>query len=91
MLLVQWLREAEDDLVEIVSFITEHDDAAAQRLKDAIESTASRIPEHPYLYRPGVVPGTREIVVHPNYIVVYRITSACVEIVNVLHARQEYP
>ncbi|WP_408949778.1 hypothetical protein [Limnobaculum xujianqingii] len=28
--------------------------------------------------------------VHPNYIVVYRVTS-CVEIISVLHARQEYP
>ncbi|MDR3479921.1 MAG: type II toxin-antitoxin system RelE/ParE family toxin [Burkholderiaceae bacterium] len=91
MLLVQWLREAEDDLVEIVSFIADRDEIAAQRLKDAIEFAASRVPEHPYLYRLGVVPGTREIVVHPNYIVVYRIASTCVEIVNVVHARQEYP
>ncbi|MFS8173772.1 addiction module toxin RelE [Vreelandella titanicae] len=29
--------------------------------------------------------------VHPNYIVVYRLAAGCIEIVNVLYARQEYP
>ena len=43
-----------------------------------------------YLYRHGRVSGTREMVVHPNYIVVYRVTHV-VEILNVLHSRQEYP
>lgn len=35
--------------------------------------------------------GTREIVIHPNYIVVYRVELACVRVGGVLHARQEYP
>jgi plasmid stabilization system protein ParE len=37
------------------------------------------------------VPGTREAVVHPNYILVYRVTADAVEIVNLVHARREYP
>jgi plasmid stabilization system protein ParE len=37
------------------------------------------------------VEGTREAVVHPNYIIVYRVTTDAVEIVSVVHARQEYP
>ncbi|WP_372585963.1 MULTISPECIES: hypothetical protein [Serratia] len=31
------------------------------------------------------------MVVHPNYIVVYRVLAAHIEIAGVLHARQEYP
>lgn len=45
----------------------------------------------PYLYRVGELPGTREIVAHPNYVVVYRVAVNRVDTVNVLHARQEYP
>lgn len=33
---------------------------------------------------------TREIIAHPNYLVVYQITDR-IEIVSILHARQEYP
>ncbi|GBL53588.1 hypothetical protein PCLA_01f0743 [Pseudomonas citronellolis] len=47
--------------------------------------------QHPYLYRHGRVPGTREVVVHPNYILVYRIDAECIEVISVLHSRQEYP
>ncbi|MHB1737256.1 MAG: type II toxin-antitoxin system RelE/ParE family toxin [Acidithiobacillus sp.] len=37
------------------------------------------------------MPGLREIVAHPNYIVLYRVTATCIEIVNVVHARREFP
>ena len=56
-----------------------------------IEAAVLPAAEHPYLYRTGRVPGTREIVAHPNYIVVYRVTAERIEVVRVLHARQEYP
>ena len=46
----------------------------------------------PYLYRiSDRVPGLREIVAHPNYLVLYRVTATCIEIVNVVHARREFP
>lgn len=44
----------------------------------------------PYGFKHGRLSGTREMVVHPNYLVVYRVTER-VEIVMVLHTRQEYP
>ena len=37
------------------------------------------------------VAGTREAVVHPNYILVYRVTGEAVEIVRLVHSRQQYP
>jgi plasmid stabilization system protein ParE len=60
-------------------------------LLGAIEACAEALPAHPYIYRPGRAPGTREAVVHPNYILVYRVTAEAVEIVNLVHARQQYP
>jgi len=35
-------------------------------------------------------PGTREAIVHPNYILVYRVGET-IDILAVLHARQQYP
>ena len=35
--------------------------------------------------------GTREIVVRPNYVVIYQVTHDAVEVLRVLHAAQEWP
>ncbi len=45
----------------------------------------------PYLFRLGRVPDTREHVVHPNYIVVYQVGDEVIDILRVLHSRQQYP
>lgn len=91
MLPVQWLAKARANLATIIEYIAERNDIAATELQDDIERAASQLPQHPYLYRPGRVAGTREIVVHPNYVVVYRVRPTAIEIVNVLHSRQKYP
>jgi toxin ParE1/3/4 len=43
------------------------------------------------MFRSGRIPGTREALVHPNYILNYRVTAEAVEIVALVHARQQYP
>ncbi|WP_067733144.1 type II toxin-antitoxin system RelE/ParE family toxin [Novosphingobium naphthalenivorans] len=91
MLSLLWRESARRDLRQIIGYIAERDVQAAIRLADAIEACAERLPDHPFLYRPGRVAGTREAVVHPNYILVYRVTASAVEVVSVVHARQQYP
>jgi toxin ParE1/3/4 len=88
---IVWRSGASADLVEIISYIAERNPQAAAKLKAAIEDAVVPLAEHPYLYRPGRVSGTREIVVHPNYIVVYQVGLEQIEVVAVLHARQQYP
>ena len=75
MLTLVWRASALDDLENVITFIAERDVSAAERLQAAIEGCAERLPEHPFMFRPGGVPGTREAVVHPNYILVYRVTT----------------
>ncbi|EHJ93431.1 hypothetical protein KUC_0378 [Vreelandella boliviensis LC1] len=38
----------------------------------------------------GRWPGTREIVAHPNFIVVYQVADR-IEAISVVHSRQNYP
>lgn len=87
---LRWRLEAEDDLVRLTTYIADRNPAAADRLGNMIRHTADRLPDHPLIHRPGRVPGTREAIVHPNYILVYRVAEA-IEILAVLHARQQYP
>ncbi len=91
MLRLVWRPKARRDLLDIAAFIRQRNPLAAQRMSAQIRDAAERLPEHPYVHRPGRVPGTREAVVHPNYIVIYRVLADSVEVLTVIHARQEYP
>ncbi|EXI66552.1 MAG: addiction module toxin, RelE/StbE family [Candidatus Accumulibacter adjunctus] len=75
----------------IMDFIARDKPSAALALDENFESHASRIEANPYLYRRGRVPGTREAVVHPNYVMVYRVHGETITIFRVLHAAQRWP
>ena len=91
MLPIVWRVRARDSLAGIVRHIAEHNPGAAGRIKALIEQSVLPLAEHPYLFRSGRVPGTREVVAHPNYIVVYRVNATMVLITAVVHARRRYP
>jgi addiction module RelE/StbE family toxin len=86
-----WRASALDDLETLISYIAERNAPAAERLHAAIEACADGLPAHPFMYRPGRVADTREAVVHPNYILIYGVTETLVEIISVVHSRQQYP
>jgi toxin ParE1/3/4 len=91
MLVVDWKDEALDDLALIYFYISQRNPIAAVSLRQTIIDAAEKLPLFPYLYRSGRMSGTRECVVHPNYILVYRVAARSIEIIGVLHAKQEYP
>lgn len=91
MLPILWRAEAQTDLAAILEYIAERNPQSALDLYNDIERVVSQLPQHPYLYRLGRVSGTRELVAHPNYIVVYRVSATAIEIVSILHSRQQYP
>lgn len=91
MLLVIWTDEAASDLESIADYVGARNFSAASRLTELLYTSAERLGEHPYLYRSGREPGTREAVAHPNYIIIYRVEAAAVRVLRVLHASQQYP
>lgn len=91
MLPIQWRAEAQADLTKILDYLAERSQKAAFELYADIDQAVSQLPHHPYLYRPGRVADTRELIVHANYVVVYHVGVAAIEIVSILHARQQYP
>lgn len=91
MLPVIWRELALDSLDTILAFIVVRNEFAAFRLQNEIEQSTLSLADYPYLGRAGRVPGTRELVINANYVVVYEVTLASVDILDVLHTRQEYP
>lgn len=86
-----WKRAALRDRERIMAFIARDKPLAAIMWDEKLEQSAERLIRQPRMGRSGRVPGTRELVIHPNYILVYREAAARVEILRVLHAAQNWP
>lgn len=93
MLRLEWAPLAHENLLAIVAYIAQDNPDAADKLADEIEHKAAQLPKHSKLYKPGRMKGTREIVVRPNYVMVYRIdeNAGVIRILRVLHAAQQWP
>ena len=88
---LNWRETARADLLAIVEYIADDNPDAAQELKDEIEARVSALARFPQMYKPGRVAGTREMVVRPNFIVVYAEDAKTVSVLRVLHASQQWP
>lgn len=88
---LEWRQTARNDLLAIVDYISDDSPAAASRLVEDIHKNVNALRDYPQRYRAGRVPGTRELVVRPNYVVVYLETPAAVTVLRVLHAAQQWP
>jgi toxin ParE1/3/4 len=91
VLRLEWTKYAKADLLAILEYIANHDANAARRFKEEVDLRIGHLPRHPRLYKTGREAGTREIVVAPNYLVVYAETPTTVLILRVLHAAQQWP
>ena len=75
----------------IMAYIADDNVSAAIDLDAAFEAAAYSAQKQPALYKSGRVAGTREIVVRPTYIMVYRVAGNVVEILRVLHSARRWP
>lgn len=87
---IEWSREAQEELWNIIDYIDDRNPQAALILQRGIETAVHSLSLNPFMCRLGRVDNTREIVVHPNYLIVYRIIGH-IEVLSVIHAKREYP
>lgn len=86
-----WTPEAIQDRDEIFDYIEADNPAAALALDELFEAKAGRLLDHPGLGRPGRIAGTRELVAHRNYILIYDTAGDMVRVLRVLHAARQWP
>jgi plasmid stabilization system protein ParE len=53
--------------------------------------TAARLTRHPMLGNPGPIPGTRELIPHESYRLVYQIEGETVWILTLVHTARLWP
>jgi addiction module RelE/StbE family toxin len=90
---VVWRPMADADRESIFDYIAQDNPSAAIELDEEFQAKAEQARQRPTLYKPGRVKGTREIVVRPNYVMVYRVEedSDTLAVLRVLHAAQKWP
>lgn len=88
---LEWHPAARTDLWEIIDYIAEDNPDAALAMLDKIESKVAQLQDNPKLYKQGRVIGTRELVAHPSYVVVYAETVDAITVLRVLHTARRWP
>ncbi|MDE1149183.1 MAG: type II toxin-antitoxin system RelE/ParE family toxin [Azospirillaceae bacterium] len=86
-----WTRPARIDRKEIYEYIAQENVIAAQNLDETFAKKAASLPNHPDMGRPGRIVGTRELVVHRNYVLIYAVTGDTVGILRLLHTARQWP
>ncbi len=91
MLSLRWEADALLQYELLIQFVRDRNERAAESLASRIDDGVERVCLFPDSGRPGRVDGTRELIVHPNYVVIYQVTAGAIEVIRILHARQRYP
>lgn len=87
-----WLARALTDRRAIYTTIEAENPAAALAVDEAITTRARQLTDHPALGRGGRLQGTSELILSRyEYFLVYRIAGDSIEILRVLHQRQQWP
>jgi toxin ParE1/3/4 len=91
-----WTKAAIRDLAQVRRHIAQDNPEAAASVASRILEAVGRLPRHPEMGRMGRVRGTRERVVTRTpclipYRIPYRSRPKVIELLRVLHGRQEWP
>lgn len=88
---IVWRRVAVADRERVFDHIARDNPRAALALDEQFDAKAEIAARNPKLYRSGRVPGTREIVVRANYLMIYRVRGDDLTILRILHAARQWP
>lgn len=79
------------DIEDIVLFIAEDNINAAADLETRVHQQADSLSDPNFPRRKGRKPGTLELVVHPNYVIVLTQSASTVMVLSLLHVARQYP
>jgi len=83
---IQWTKTALASVDEIAGLIAKDNPTRATSFVLELQAAVIKLQAHPGMGRAGRVPGTRELVLHKNYIAIYRVRGDDVEILRLRHA-----
>lgn len=88
---VIWSNAAREELDIIIAYIARESPNAAMRMDILLTQATARLQSFPASGRPGLVPGTRELIPHPSYRIVYEHDDRHVHVLAVIHTARQWP
>ena len=88
---VVWTPEAQQDRAEVWDYIAADNPRAAARMDQLFSNAAARLATHPKRGRVGKIPGTRELIPHKSYRLVYEIEEETVWVLALVHTARLWP
>lgn len=86
-----WSADSRNQRSDIFDYISADDPVAALSMDELFVDRARNLIDFPHIGRPGLLPDTRELTVHPDYRLVYELIEDDVHILSLIHARQDWP
>jgi len=86
-----WTPEAEQDRNDVRDYIAADNPRAAACMDQLFSDAAARLADHPRLGKPGKIAGTRELVPHENYRLVYEIDAETIWVLALVHTARQWP
>lgn len=88
---VLWTPEALQDRADVWDYIAADNPRAAARIDALFSEAAARLTEYPKQGRAGKISGTRELIPHESYRLVYEIANETVWILALVHTARQWP
>lgn len=88
---VIWTPEAQQDRTDIFDHIVADNPYAALLMDELFSNAAAMLTLHPKLGKPGKISGTRELIPHESYRLVYEIEQHSVWILTLVHTARQWP
>ena len=86
---IKWTKTALRSVDEIAGYIAQDNPSRATSFVRELQIAVTKLQAHPGMGRAGRVPGTRELVLHKNYIAIYRVRGDDVEILRLHHVARK--
>ena len=88
---VEWTATARRDLAEIIEYIAVENPQAALRMDDLLSAAPRILKRYPLMGKPGAVKGTRELLPHRSYRIVYTVEAETISVLAIVHTARRWP
>ena len=90
-MIVVWTPEATQDRADIWDYIAADSFGAAVRMDGLFSDAVTRLAAHPQMGKAGRIAGTRELIAHESYRLVYEIDGETIWVLALVHTARLWP